>query len=63
MVNGEVESEARDMEVGSAGWVRVERGVRALLAIGPTTIWTFCCVYWNRRIAGETFRCLGMRAG
>ena len=28
MVNGEAESEPRDMEVGSAGWVRVERGVR-----------------------------------
>ena len=28
MVNEEVESEPEDMEVGSAGWVRVERGVR-----------------------------------
>jgi len=28
MVNREEESEPRDMEVGSAGWVRVERGVR-----------------------------------
>ena len=32
MVNEEEDSEAWDMEGGSAGWVRVERGVR--LAVG-----------------------------
>jgi len=28
MLSGEGESEPRDMEIGSAGWVRVERRVR-----------------------------------